>query len=393
MRALLISAFLTPLCLSLAAQPEAWLAEARAYVNTTDDTGGLSDLILSQDLLNTDLIIPQGETLTSIYREGWRAPHPEIEGLIASQRPALDAAIRAAEADHITFPAWQSSSSPVMNFLFFQLLAKLMAAEARMLAAQGQLDLAAERAVQLIRLSNHLNVENVGLIQHLIGVAGMNIGFTSLSDILIQPGISEETLEATWEALCQVARVHVGMEAAFETEGRCMLVGLQEAKSDPALLRDFFSGSLGRENMWHIMALQAALEDFNAFQAEHQRVWGLICENASLPAWERESFGPEWIEQQTDNPLFQLALPNFLEAVTREEVTEAKLSLCMALCALRLDDEARLEEIVDPFTGEPVRVESGRVWSLGPDQADQGANLVYDPTNGTMSPGDIVENR
>jgi hypothetical protein len=393
MRALLISASLIFLCLPLTAQPEMWLAEARAHMNATDDTGGLRDLVLCQELLDTDLIIPHGDTLSSIYRDGWRAPHPEIEALIASQRPALDAAIRAAEAEFIAFPGWQDFNSPVMNFLSFQILAKLMAAESRMLSAQGQFDLAAERAVQVVQLSNHLIVEDVGLIQHLIGVAGMNIGLMSLSDILIQPGLSEEALEATWEALSQVDRIHVGMEAAFRTEGRCMLTGLQEAKSNPALIAEVFGSNPDPEQERLAAELQTALEDFDAFQAEHQWVWNLICDEAAQPAWERESMGRDWVEQQTDNPLFLLTLPNFHEALTREEVTEAKLNLCMTLCALRLDDEARLAEIVDPFIGEPVRVESGRVWSLGPDQADQGANLVYDPTNGTLSPGDIVENR
>jgi hypothetical protein len=47
--------------------------------------------------------------------------------------------------------------------------------------------------------------------------------------------------------------------------------------------------------------------------------------------------------------------------------------------------------IIDPFTGKPLMKMGNSFYSLGPDMTDQGGKVVYDPTNGTLSAGDIVE--
>lgn len=46
---------------------------------------------------------------------------------------------------------------------------------------------------------------------------------------------------------------------------------------------------------------------------------------------------------------------------------------------------------VDPFSGVLLKTgPAGDVYSVGPDLVDDGALLVYDPTNGTVSGGDIL---
>lgn len=49
---------------------------------------------------------------------------------------------------------------------------------------------------------------------------------------------------------------------------------------------------------------------------------------------------------------------------------------------------------IDPFSGVPLRAaeydEGLRLYSIGPDETDNGGAISYDPSNGTISPGDIV---
>jgi len=46
---------------------------------------------------------------------------------------------------------------------------------------------------------------------------------------------------------------------------------------------------------------------------------------------------------------------------------------------------------VDPFSGALLKTgPSGDVYSVGPDLVDDGTVLIYDPTNGTVSGGDIL---
>ena len=101
--------------------------------------------------------------------------------------------------------------------------------------------------------------------------------------------------------------------------------------------------------------------------------------------------------------------PNFMEGRTRAHVTEAYWRMTTALAQLmayRVEKgkfPGSLEEAsqiigmsvpVDPFTLQPVRYKSdgkhGVVYSLGPDMTDNQAGVVYDPTNGTVSAGDVV---
>jgi len=45
----------------------------------------------------------------------------------------------------------------------------------------------------------------------------------------------------------------------------------------------------------------------------------------------------------------------------------------------------------DPFSGEPLKMQDGIVYSIGPDGEDNFCSIIYDPTNGTGSPGDIIK--
>jgi hypothetical protein len=102
--------------------------------------------------------------------------------------------------------------------------------------------------------------------------------------------------------------------------------------------------------------------------------------------------------------LFRIATPNFGEARTREKVALAKYDLLRLFTANKLyflehhKEPERMEDLVpeyipelliDPFTEkEPFRKESF-FYSIGPDKIDQKGAVPYDPTNGTVSPGDI----
>lgn len=44
---------------------------------------------------------------------------------------------------------------------------------------------------------------------------------------------------------------------------------------------------------------------------------------------------------------------------------------------------------MDPFPGQPFREKDGVRYSVGPDYVDDGMAVEYDPTNGTISAGDI----
>jgi hypothetical protein len=110
------------------------------------------------------------------------------------------------------------------------------------------------------------------------------------------------------------------------------------------------------------------------------------------------------------HPLMKVAVPNFTEADVRALVTKSKLretQLATALAACKIDKGKYPKQIsvlvpdyfkalpMDPFNGDAFRYKpapDGNTYGLygvGPDRKDEGTAVLYDPTNGTISDGDI----
>jgi hypothetical protein len=49
-----------------------------------------------------------------------------------------------------------------------------------------------------------------------------------------------------------------------------------------------------------------------------------------------------------------------------------------------------IKDLRGPFTGDLLRYADGRLYSVGPNGRDEGGVVAYDPTNGVVSPGDVV---
>ena len=154
--------------------------------------------------------------------------------------------------------------------------------------------------------------------------------------------------------------------------------------TDPA-----YVASMGPEGE----ALKKQIGDFEAYKTEKERVWGVTLANLEKPYWQREEMGEQWGKSISKHPLVQVGLPNFQEAMTRDEVALAHLQIAQALCALKMQRNELLAQFIAPFPGEPIRITNAVVYSLGPDRNDQNGMISYDPTNGVKSAGDIFARR
>jgi hypothetical protein len=57
--------------------------------------------------------------------------------------------------------------------------------------------------------------------------------------------------------------------------------------------------------------------------------------------------------------------------------------------AMRRLAPEKLPQQVDPFASAPLKTIAGRYYSIGPDRVDNKLSIIYDPTNGSWSSGDI----
>ena len=99
-------------------------------------------------------------------------------------------------------------------------------------------------------------------------------------------------------------------------------------------------------------------------------------------------------------------VPNSLQAHTRERIAKAKFDLARLALTSRIElldsgySSALDEELItkylskppeDPFTGTMYLwdTQDRTYYSLGPDKSDNYNGVSYDPTNGTLSMGDV----
>jgi hypothetical protein len=108
------------------------------------------------------------------------------------------------------------------------------------------------------------------------------------------------------------------------------------------------------------------------------------------------------------HPMAKIALPNFVEAATRDYVMQSKRSMLQIKIALEryrryhsryperlVELEGRWIAVapIDPFSGKPFEYHAFDnaskyvLYSLGPDKTDNPEPITYDPTNGTVSAG------
>jgi RNA polymerase sigma-70 factor, ECF subfamily len=367
------------------AEPQDWSSVAREFARSRPGNEGLLHVVDALEQFQLSPRDPQIQAIGAIVEEGWRFEALGVEAALRSQAPALEAAIAAAEAESIEFPPMERLDSPLPNMLNVQVLMKLLLADARRLEAAGQMDRAAERSLQAARFSEHLCVENVALIQHLVGVACLRLSLECLEDIITQPGLSQEALREIRADLERIDQNHIGLATAFRAESQMLLNQLRAvAEGDTAALDEAGLNEEVRRDF------ERAAGRLDSYEPEHRRIWDAIIADLERPSWERMTDPRGWLNQQNVPPLLQSTIPNHRDAGLRGDVTIAHLRICLVLCDLRLNDIAAAQGRLDPFSGRPLLVGADRVWSIGPDLSDQGGNRVYDSRNGEPSLGDIV---
>jgi RNA polymerase sigma-70 factor (ECF subfamily) len=361
-----------------------WIEMARAWAAEHPENKGIGPFIDTQERLDTMSVAAAKQAVDAIVRDGWNAPYTKVADLLRSQRPALDVAYAAAAAAPFSLPPTEDVTSPAPNFLALQQLCKLMLADARWVESQGDLDTALDKAVLSVRLFSCMSAEEQSLISHLISVANQMHSLKTVQALLANPRTSVEAAQRTGVALHELAAKRVGMIAGLRWESQCGIKTAKRMMTDPA-----YVASMGPEGE----ALKKQIGNFEAYKTEKERVWGVTLANLEKPYWQREEMGEQWGKSISKHPLVQVGLPNFQEAMIRDEVALAHLQIAQALCALKMQRNELLAQFTDPFTGEPLRMTNDGLYSLGPDRTDQSGMTPYDPTNGVKSAGDIFARR
>ncbi|CAN5234205.1 hypothetical protein BH09SUM1_BH09SUM1_15030 [soil metagenome] len=230
------------------------------------------------------------------------------------------------------------SSPYVPNFLSIQKYVKIAGVRSNFALLEGRRDDALVELRNAQRLSNGLMNETRTLISNLIGVAGNGITRRNMALVYLDGCTDAESIESGWPTL---------------DEAYLSLRSIAEARP-----------------FWM------------QYEDDHARL---------LPQNIRPNYDEAEARQKT--VLAQFAILHSATAARHELLSTGNFPVSPGSFGALL----RMGPDHDPFTdSDPLRIAPDRpdgwtVYSVGPDQKDDLAAIEYDPTNGTISVGDIMQ--
>jgi hypothetical protein len=290
------------------------------------------------------------------------------------------------------------------NFLSVQTLAKAAGARASTEANLQHWDAACQSALLPFYMSRREPASN--LVTHLVAVAIQSLGSRSLGEVA---SLCPES-QPLQQALSELNALHDSI--VLNVLDRADLVDIlsalraYEAEGLPVSLEpgkpvQFYQNQVSRYRRRFLEA-QLAKIPLGAARDEIERELS----RTPLPAAEllyRMAL-PEFV--------YLMEAPNFVEAQTRERVSAARIDLVRLYLAQRIEQLRGASvtsspkvlaakylptEPLDPFTGKSWLRGVTYLWSesrqqfysVGPNYQDDGLATEYEPTNGTISSGDI----
>ena len=338
--------------------------------------------------------LPQFEALIAAFVEMVKQPDYEIDAVTSDSDP------------------WMISNTGRQDYLLsLQIMSKMLQIKTSELVAEGKTPEAFAAAESIVRASK-THPFSV-LIHRLIGISILSIGSSSWHqavDHCSDGNLLRDTLKLQISLKPQKEmisdNVHLGVTDSIGQIRSAKRRGIETN----------IQGMTGKQISGEAMRVEAeCLEKFTlpklTDQTQKDNIQRMIKDfrtSASLFGGKPQNalgYGAKAISGIVTPVLFGIARPNFSEAVTREKVSLARFDLLILSTAWKIytlehnaepeKPEALAPDLLpeiprDPFAqdGRPY-ASKPRLYSVGPDGTDQEGDILYDPTNGAMSSGDI----
>ncbi len=359
------------------------------YVEAENHAPGLPGKVL-QDLLERVGAEGWSEDKNALrpWLELWEKSHAMV---LAGA--SIDAAFGIGSTD--------GAATPVPNFLSAQLVAKSLAARSDVRAYEGDHDTAIDDALAVLTMGRDFQSEDNALISHFIGIAIRQTGVRPLGRMVRSGELSSEQLRRITVSLRRLEATTGTLMSAFRVErdmANDALAKMAENKECQVIENELRKYGIEIED---VPALVEELKEFNTVW------WGTAMEeiskgwvNMNLEAVTKAAARWKVTASAPASRISEVGLANIRDIIARMTVADAQLRLVAMEAEMRrqagrpesLEKLMETPMTVDPFTNSPLQYtpEAKGAWSVGPDGVSDGGILSYDPTNGTLSAGDIM---
>jgi hypothetical protein len=347
---------------------------------------GLRHLANALSLVRGRISPELNQSLGRALHSGWENAELGAIQALNENADAMAAALMAVDELPFDLPGPRHPLDPPPRMLEFGALIRLLALDSLRLETEGNHEEAVDRALDAIRLCDLLCSENQPLISHMVGLVAMRDTLEPLSTMLAHPALPDELVEAVAEALAQIDRDHVSVAAAIRAEGENRLKIFAMSIYDPVLREQWWSRA---RNDWPRRgAVRRSIRNPDELGDLIRAVHDWSATEIDKPPWERTTTTPPFVEHSVYREIVLATVLDVERLGSIQDHTVACLRLARAQCALILGES--IEDIIDPFSGQAIKVASASVSSVGPDGIPQMDGAVYDPTNGVPSAGDII---
>ena len=356
---------------------------------------------------------------TDVIDNGWSGNHADLSELLAKNQEAIAEFKNAAQLSACDFtlgvPEKKDASTQAPQYVDEIKVATLVMLEGRWLEKEGQLDLALENYLSVLRFAHHLGQQDDFIVFHkLLQVIVQRLALVPLEQDLNQGGLDTRLCRHLLDILVSLRRQEIGLEAAFEEEKEVERNDLRmvevEAKQEGSYNEAFFKEMYIEFDRLQDERFQYLIDAFKKNQPEAFEVYQerLRKETKPLPALIWKLFTKE-SPSVTAKTLVALASPNYRRTINRYYVSLSEFDCLMTATAIRryqLENDKlpdglsvlvptylpKLPE--DPFDGfKPLKYEKHDkgwvIYSVGPDRKDDHGRLEYEEASPDQT-GDVV---
>lgn len=358
-----------------------------------DENNGIKEymLALKESKINTQM----SNKLSDVLKKGWSAGSNDIITLINDNQKAIDLVHKGSQKPYAKVVMDESKidcSAPVPNFLVIQTLSKVMVAQGKKFESEGKIQEAIRNYIDVVKFGKGIG-HSPFIIGKLIDIAVESMGYKALVSALLHNDLDSVYLTELQKELVEMEKRTMPMSDTFWNEHLCFVNTIEKQAR----------GEMKAEGT---SALYLRLNKDRIIE-NNTKFWKAFVENSKKPYAEMIKFDSQALLSEMD-ALNRIAVPNFLEASTRDFTTQAWEKSAQIIVALKISKamtnayppslgqiKSTTQNIpVDPFSNTDFKYmpvsSSFILYSIGPDIVDERGQNIYDPTNGTRSSGDIV---
>ena len=374
---------------------EPWLKELHTFLVSQKTRSAMTPISEAFEGLDWESLHRQKKAMRELAITGWKGENEAIIDVLERNAALVPAVAASAEIGDVVFPLTKDRGieAPRPPFELLETVAYFLTTNARMLEWRGRVDDAMLRMSETALLGMRFcrPRDEACLNGHLAGLAMIDLSSNGMTRILSRDVPGDQTLAMCYERLTKIDRDLPSIAEALEADADVFANELLAHGNSPAQMASVLQ--FYNRDLSEVQAAALAKDlgaDIPTFKEEHGKLWGEVGRVLRLPFPTRPLLDAKWLKAQTPNRLARMYFPDVQTLAVRETVTRARVRLLRALCLEALGRDAEARALRDPFSGMPFQWTDKGVYSLGPDARDDGGVVLYEPTRGVSSAGDVV---